>query len=230
MNYLDNLANGVDGELDLRLDLKSNMETPESCQPVATQDAINDKATDKYQDIISYLDNVEDSCEKTLLETRRSIPESNRSEIEFVVEPDIVEDVPKYNLRSINDFMRKVTFSVSFSFHFINYRISDLLMLPNHQLARRVVGLSLRANELANALVLSREQANKIRSENQKVFRSEKANASERLKDQKKHYEGIVKRHQGFIEQVSYSIEQVRLRNALRVVSVSLYSIILMYW
>lgn len=53
------------------------------------------KSPDKLQDILSYLDNVEDSCEKTLLETRRSIPESNRSEVEFVVEPDIAEDVPK---------------------------------------------------------------------------------------------------------------------------------------
>lgn len=50
---------------------------------------------DKYKDILSYLDNVEDSCEKALMETRRSMPDSNRSEVEFVVEPDIAEDVPK---------------------------------------------------------------------------------------------------------------------------------------
>lgn len=62
---------------------------------VGTNGDIADKGPDKLQDILSYLDNVEDSCEKTLLETRRSIPESNRSEVEFVVEPDIVEDVPK---------------------------------------------------------------------------------------------------------------------------------------
>lgn len=53
------------------------------------------QSPDKYKDILSYLDNVEDSCEKTLMETRRSMPDSNRTEVEFVVEPDIAEDVPK---------------------------------------------------------------------------------------------------------------------------------------
>lgn len=48
-----------------------------------------------FRDILQYLDNVESSCDKTILETRRSIPESSRSEIEFAIEPDIAEDVPK---------------------------------------------------------------------------------------------------------------------------------------
>lgn len=75
-------------------------------------------------------------------------------------------------------------------------------MLPNHQLARRVVALSLRANELSNALILSKELVNKLRSEKQRLVRTEKSQASVRLKEQKKSYEAIVKRHQGFIEQL----------------------------
>uniref|UniRef100_A0A1A9UD99 5-azacytidine-induced protein 1 n=1 Tax=Glossina austeni TaxID=7395 RepID=A0A1A9UD99_GLOAU len=128
----------------------------------------------KLQDILSYLDNVEDNCDKTLLETRLAIP-TNLSEVGFVVEPDIVEDLPK---------------------------LSDLLMLPNHQLARKIVALSLRANELANALLLSKEHVAKIRTEKQKILRSEKSNAALRMREQKKHYETIVCRHQGFIEQL----------------------------
>uniref|UniRef100_A0A1B0C0L0 5-azacytidine-induced protein 1 n=1 Tax=Glossina palpalis gambiensis TaxID=67801 RepID=A0A1B0C0L0_9MUSC len=132
----------------------------------------NSKIPDnKLQDILSYLDNVEDSCEKTLLETRLTKP----SEIGFVVEPDIVEDVPK---------------------------LSDLLMLPNHQLARKIIALSLRANELANALLLSKEHVAKIRTEKQKIVRSEKSNAALRMREQKKRYEIIVCRHQAFIEQL----------------------------
>lgn len=47
------------------------------------------------RDILAYLNNVESSCDKTLMETRRSLPDSNRSEVEFVVEPDVTDEVPK---------------------------------------------------------------------------------------------------------------------------------------
>lgn len=82
-------------------------------------------------------------------------------------------------------------------------------MLPNHQLARRVIGLSLRANELANAVHLSKEHVMKTRSEKQKSVRSEKQNSTNKLREQKKHFETIVARHQGFIEQVVYDFHNI---------------------
>lgn len=81
-------------------------------------------------------------------------------------------------------------------------RISDLLMLPNHQLARRIVKLSLRANELSNAIQLSKEHVGNVRNDKAKALRLEKLNGQNRLKEQKKHYEEIVARHQTFIEQL----------------------------
>lgn len=75
-------------------------------------------------------------------------------------------------------------------------------MFPNHQLARRIVTLSLRCNELSNAILLSKEHVSHVRAEKQKAIRLEKQNTQNRLKEQKKHYEEIVQRHQGFIEQV----------------------------
>ncbi|XP_012162496.1 centrosomal protein of 131 kDa [Ceratitis capitata] len=170
----DNYAERAVNELELKL----NSTTDTVALPSARSEKIAEAETespDKYKDILTYLDTVEDSCDRTLLETRRSIPESNRSEMEFVVEPDIAEDVPK---------------------------LADLLMLPNHQLARRIIALSLRANELANAVYLSKEHVMKVRTEKQKSIRTEKANAANRMREQKKHYETIVKRHQGFIEQL----------------------------
>ncbi|XP_053964329.1 centrosomal protein of 131 kDa [Anastrepha ludens] len=169
----DNYAERAANELELKLNAQPDTLALPSTRSELTADS--SKSPDKYKDILTYLDNVEDSCDRTLLETRRSIPESNRSEIEFVVEPDIAEDVPK---------------------------LADLLMLPNHQLARRVIALSLRANELANAVYLSKEHVMKVRTEKQKSIRTEKANAANRMREQKKHYEAIVKRHQGFIEQL----------------------------
>ncbi|XP_014085665.2 centrosomal protein of 131 kDa [Bactrocera oleae] len=169
----DNYAERAANELELKLNTTADTVTLPASGEEKT--AETSKSPDKYKDILSYLDTVEDSCDRTLLETRRSIPESNRSEIEFVVEPDIAEDVPK---------------------------LADLLMLPNHQLARRVIALSLRANELANAVYLSKEHVMKVRTEKQKSIRTEKATAANRLREQKKHYELIVKRHQGFIEQL----------------------------
>lgn len=75
-------------------------------------------------------------------------------------------------------------------------------MFPNHQLARRIVTLSLRANELSNAILLSKEHVAHVRAEKLKALRNEKLIQQNKLKEQKKHYETIVQRHQGFIEQL----------------------------
>lgn len=77
------------------------------------------------------------------------------------------------------------------------------MLLSNEQLARKIVGLSLRTNELTNAMQLSKEHMDKIRNDNQKAVRIERQMAQTRLKEQKNHYETIVTRHQEFIEQVS---------------------------
>lgn len=76
------------------------------------------------------------------------------------------------------------------------------MLLSSEQLARKVIGLNLRTNELTNAMQLSKEHMDKIRSDNQKTIRMEKQMAQTRLKEQKNHYETIVTRHQEFIEQV----------------------------
>ncbi|XP_034650748.1 centrosomal protein of 131 kDa isoform X2 [Drosophila subobscura] len=168
----DNYAERLPSDLKLNLKLDSRCETAET---VTLSDGAVQESGDKYKDILAYLNNVESSCDKTLMETRRSMPDSNRSEVEFVVEPDITDEVPK---------------------------LSELLMLPNHQLARRVIGLSLRANELANAIHLSKEHVMQLREEKQKSLRAEKSSNAGKLRDQKKHYEEVVTRHQGFIEQL----------------------------
>lgn len=87
-------------------------------------------------------------------------------------------------------------------FYLSNSRMADLLTLPNQQLARRVIGLSLRANELSNAIQLSKEHMEKVRGDKARSVRMEKQTGQTRLKEQKGHYESIVARHQGFIEQV----------------------------
>lgn len=80
--------------------------------------------------------------------------------------------------------------------------MSDLILLSNDQLARKVVNLSLRANELTNAIQLSKEHVEKIRMDNQKLIRTEKQMSQNRMREQKSHYEAVVARHQEFIEQV----------------------------
>lgn len=80
--------------------------------------------------------------------------------------------------------------------------MADLLTMPNQQLARRIISLSLRSNELSNAIQLFKEHLDKIRGEKARAIRLEQHSAQTRLKEQKSHYEGIVTRHQGFIEQV----------------------------
>ncbi|KAH8324691.1 hypothetical protein KR074_004115 [Drosophila pseudoananassae] len=167
---MDNFSERLPSELNLKLDSRC-----ETADTVTMSETAVPETGDKYKDILAYLNNVESSCDKTLMETRRSIPDSNRSEVEFVVEPDVTDEVPK---------------------------LSELLMLPNHQLARRVIALSLRANELSNAIHLSKEHVIQLRGEKQKSLRAEKTNNAAKLRDQKKHYEEVVTRHQGFIEQL----------------------------
>lgn len=88
------------------------------------------------------------------------------------------------------------------------------MLLSSEQLARKVIGLSLRTTELTNAMQLSKEHMDKIRNDNQKAIRMERQMAQARLKEQKNHYETIVTRHQEFIEQVS---------NTLRCLNLSFY-------
>ncbi|XP_032293048.1 centrosomal protein of 131 kDa isoform X1 [Drosophila virilis] len=169
-HFSDNFAERLPSELNLKLDSRA-----ETADTVSQNGDKMPESGDKYKDILAYLNNVESSCDKTLMETRRSMPDSNRSEVEFVVEPDVTDEVPK---------------------------LSELLMLPNHQLARRVIALSLRANELANAIHLSKEHVLQLRTEKQKSLRAEKSNSVAKIREQKKHYEEVVTRHQGFIEQL----------------------------
>ncbi|XP_065083120.1 centrosomal protein of 131 kDa [Ochlerotatus camptorhynchus] len=128
---------------------------------------------DKVKDLLSYLDQVEMKCEKAF---KSAVPsESDRSEVDFAAEPDYIETVPKMN---------------------------DLLEIPVHQLARRIIKLSLRANELSNAMQLSKEHLSNVKSDKMKAVRAEKTAFQNKMKEQKKHYEDIIGRHQEFIDQL----------------------------
>ncbi|XP_039443826.1 centrosomal protein of 131 kDa [Culex pipiens pallens] len=130
---------------------------------------------DKVKDLFSYLDQVEMKSEKTFKLSTAVPSESDRSEMEFAAEPDYIETVPKMN---------------------------DLLELPMHQLARRVIKLSLRANELNNAMHLSKDHLSNLKADKMKALRAEKAAFANKMKEQKKHYEDIIGRHQEFIDQL----------------------------
>uniref|UniRef100_A0A182PBW6 Centrosomal protein of 131 kDa n=1 Tax=Anopheles epiroticus TaxID=199890 RepID=A0A182PBW6_9DIPT len=137
-------------------------------------------AKGKVKDLFSYLDQVELKCEKSAFKGASGsvgvLPsESDRSELDFAAEPDYIEAIPKMN---------------------------DLLELPPHQLARRVIKLSLRANELSNAMQLSKSHIATVRADKAKAIRTEKCALQGKLKEQKKHYEDIIGRHQEFIDQL----------------------------
>ncbi|XP_055706440.1 centrosomal protein of 131 kDa [Phlebotomus papatasi] len=156
-------------------DLKTDVEFKLATTNATSSSSDSANNGDKIQEILNYLDSVDSSCEKALQRAQTFLRETDATELDLVTEPDIVENVPK---------------------------ISDLLILPNHQLARRVVALSLRANELANALQLSKEHVASVRAEKAKAVRLEKQASATKLTEQKRHFEGIVARHQTFIEQL----------------------------
>ncbi|XP_052860961.1 centrosomal protein of 131 kDa [Anopheles cruzii] len=134
----------------------------------------------KAKDLFSYLDQVERKCGKVVYKgttgsSALGPSDSERSEMEFAAEPDYIEAVPK---------------------------MTDLLELPPHQLARRVIKLSLRANELSNAMQLSKDHIANVKADKVKAIRTEKCALQGKLKEQKKHYEDIIGRHQEFIDQL----------------------------
>ncbi|XP_031626285.1 centrosomal protein of 131 kDa isoform X2 [Contarinia nasturtii] len=132
--------------------------------------------SNKIKEIYQYLDEVDYNCHRTINNVKQQkIPDDFQPDIDYTIENDTVSNVPK---------------------------LSDLMLLTNEQLARKIIGLSLRTNELTNAIHLSKEHMDKIRSDNQKAIRMEKQMAQTRLKEQKNHYETIVTRHQEFIEQL----------------------------
>lgn len=75
-------------------------------------------------------------------------------------------------------------------------------MLPNRHLARRVIAMYLRTNELSNAVQLAKENVKSVREEKIKSVRAEKLQSQKAMADQKKHFENIVLRHQTFVEQL----------------------------
>lgn len=75
-------------------------------------------------------------------------------------------------------------------------------MLPNRHLARRVIAMYLRTNELSNAVQLAKENMKSVREDKIKAVRLEKLHAQKSLADQKRHFENIVSRHQTFVEQL----------------------------
>lgn len=80
--------------------------------------------------------------------------------------------------------------------------MEDLILLPNRHLARRVVSMYLRTNELSNAVQLAKDNMKSVREDKIKSVRAEKLHAQKSLADQKRHFENIVERHQTFVEQL----------------------------
>lgn len=76
------------------------------------------------------------------------------------------------------------------------------MLLPNRHLARRVIAMFLRTNELSNAVQLAKDNMKGVREEKQKSLRQEKLNSQKALNEQKRHFENIVARHQIFVEQL----------------------------
>lgn len=51
-----------------------------------------------YREIFSYLDKVDSTCDKALIDAKgNGLAERNNIELEFALEPDVIEDVPKWD-------------------------------------------------------------------------------------------------------------------------------------
>lgn len=49
-----------------------------------------------FREIFSYLDEVDSSCDKALMATKGcNVADRDNIELEFALEPDVIEDVPK---------------------------------------------------------------------------------------------------------------------------------------
>ena len=48
-----------------------------------------------FREIFSYLDKVDLNCDKALIDAKSNVPDRENMELEFALEPDVIEDVPK---------------------------------------------------------------------------------------------------------------------------------------
>lgn len=81
-------------------------------------------------------------------------------------------------------------------------KINDLNHLTNDELSHQIIDLSLRLKEKSSAICLLQEELGKLRQEIVQNSKQTDNIVREKLKQQKDEYEGVIKRHQKFIDQL----------------------------
>lgn len=78
----------------------------------------------------------------------------------------------------------------------------DLLSLTSQELCDQIIDLHLRLKEKSSSIKLLQQELSSVRDEVLKLTRQMEELVKQKLKSQKEEHEGVVKRHQKFIDQL----------------------------
>lgn len=80
--------------------------------------------------------------------------------------------------------------------------MDDLEVLSKQELAHRLVDMSLRLKDKHSSISILQNELSGLRDQVMKQNKQTEALVKQKLKQQKEEYEGVVKRHQKFIDQL----------------------------
>ncbi|XP_076250306.1 centrosomal protein of 131 kDa-like isoform X2 [Rhynchophorus ferrugineus] len=199
--------NSLQVNMDENLQKKDTGERQVTFSPVVSQRNITSPCEDvldnhisHYKDESIYRDHADDDLSNGIsTEFRRSDPNYNQllsflDEVDRKCSKSLIE--AKENAMMVSKMMQS-----SINLDTVP-RSEDLEVLSKQELANQLIELSLRLKDKNSSISLLQNELSNLRDQAVKYNAQTEQIVKQKLKDQKQEYEGIVKRHQKFIDQL----------------------------
>ncbi|KAH1025138.1 hypothetical protein HUJ05_009922 [Dendroctonus ponderosae] len=117
-----------------------------------------------------------------------------------------LDEMDRKSSKSLNESKQSALLASNIAESSINLdsvpRLDDLEVLSKQELAHRLVDMSLRLKDKSSSIVILQNELSGLREQVMKQNKQTEALVKQKLKQQKEEYEGVVKRHQKFIDQL----------------------------
>lgn len=97
--------------------------------------------------------------------------------------------------------------------YILKHRLHELVKLSNKELGNMIISLSIQLHEQNCSNALLRDALMETKNQNEKEKKTLRKQQQDKLKTQKAELEEVVRRHQSFIDQVSYTSSENYKKN-----------------